>query len=99
MLAFSGLDVIIGINWLSSNRVVIHCSDKTISIALQPMSIDSSMSNSIIFIVSCLKSLVEGAQGYMLLFYAKVEAANDVLAIFVVLFSEHEKEVVEFKQT
>ena len=77
------LDVILGMNWLSSNHVI-NCSDKTISITKQPMSIDSSVSNFIVCIVVCLKSLVEGAQGYMLLFSAKVEAENDVLTILVV---------------
>ena len=48
------------------------------------MSIDSSLSNSIIFTIACRKSLVEGAQGYMLLFHAKVEVENNVLAIPVV---------------
>ena len=72
-LPLSGLDVILGMNWLSSNCVVINCSDKTISIAKQPISIDSSISNSIVSIVACLKSLVEGAQGYILLFSTKVE--------------------------
>ena len=84
-LPMSGLDVILGMNWLSSNRVVINCSDKTIFIVKQPMSIDSSMSNSMVSTYCCLpKSLVEGPQGYMFLLFAKVEAENDVLAIPIV---------------
>ena len=69
---------------MSSNPVVINCLDKTICIVKQLMPIDSFMSNSIVFVITCLKSLVKGAQGYMLLFYVKVEVENDVLAIPVV---------------
>ncbi|RDX85579.1 hypothetical protein CR513_33212, partial [Mucuna pruriens] len=83
-LPMSGLDVILGMDWLSSNCVVINCSNKTISIATQPMSIDLFVSNSIISIVPCLKCLVERAQGYILLFSIKVEVENDVETIRVV---------------
>ena len=48
------------------------------------MPIDSFMSNSIVFVITCLKSLVKGAQRYMLLFYGKVQVENGVLAILVV---------------
>ena len=83
-MPLSGLDVILGMNWLSSNCAIINFLDKIISIAKQPMSINSSISNSIVFVVSYLKSLVEGAQGYILLFCARVEVENDALAIHVV---------------
>jgi len=75
---------LLGMNYLSSNCVVINCYDKTISIAKQLMTIDSSVSNSIVSVVACLNSLIEGAQGYILLCFAKVEAENDVLAISIV---------------
>jgi len=78
------LDVIFGMNWLSSNCAIINFLDKTISNAKQPMPIDSSMSNSIVSVVACLKSLVYRAQGYMFLFSAKMEAENDMLAISIV---------------
>lgn len=68
-----GLDVILDMQCLSSNHVsLIKCLGKTIFVAPQIMSIDSSTSSQIIVDNSCHKCLVKGAQGYILLFYAKI---------------------------
>ncbi|RDX94732.1 hypothetical protein CR513_22854, partial [Mucuna pruriens] len=58
-LLMSGLDVILNMDLLFFNHVI-NYFDKIIFIATQSMSINSSMSNSIIFVVACLKCLVNG---------------------------------------
>ncbi|XP_004516903.1 uncharacterized protein [Cicer arietinum] len=73
-LPMSGLDVILGMDWLSLNHAIINCSDKSILVAPQPMSIDSPHSSKCFeSALACHKYLVEGAQGYMLLLSSKVE--------------------------
>lgn len=83
-LPMSGLDVILGMNWLSSNNAVINCSDKTISVASQSMTNDSPMLECLVSAMTCHKHLVEVSHGYMLLFSAKVEVENDLTLVPVV---------------
>ena len=82
-LPLFGLDAILGMNWLFANRVVINCSNKTISLLNNQCQL-ILLSNSFVSVVACLKSLVKGAQGYLFLFSVKVEAKNNMLAIPVV---------------
>ncbi|MCI40713.1 hypothetical protein A2U01_0061946, partial [Trifolium medium] len=48
------------------------------------MTIDSPTSECFVSAMTCHKYLVEGAQGYMLLFSAKVEVENDMTSMPVV---------------
>nr|XP_027192748.1 uncharacterized protein LOC113787770 [Cicer arietinum] len=84
-LPLSGLDVILGMDWLSSNHAVINCSDKSILFAPQSRAIDSPHSSKyFVSALACHRYLVEGAQGYMLLFSSKVEVEDNLTLMPVV---------------
>ncbi|XP_073225640.1 uncharacterized protein [Cicer arietinum] len=64
---------------------VINCSDKSILVAPQPRAIDSPHSSKcFVSALACHRYLVEGAQGYMLLFSSKVEVEDNLTLMPVV---------------
>ncbi|XP_012567458.1 uncharacterized protein [Cicer arietinum] len=84
-LPLSGLDVILRMDWLSSNHTVINYSDKSILVAPQLRAIDSPHSSKcFVSALACHRYLVEGAQGHMLLFSSKVEVEDNLTLMPVV---------------
>lgn len=65
-LPLTQLDVILGMNWLSSNDILLDCSNKTLVFPNSEVSglITANQANA---------SLKEGAQGYMLFALLKTE--------------------------
>ncbi|XP_004516855.1 uncharacterized protein [Cicer arietinum] len=77
-------NVILGMDWLSLNHAVINCYDKSIFLAPQSMTIDSPLFKCFMYALAFHKYLVEGAQGYMLLFSSNVEVEDNLTLIHVV---------------
>ena len=80
-LPLKGLDIILGMDWLSTNHVVLNCYDKSI-IFLPPSSQNLHPCLSFLNSASQLNHcLVEEAQGYLLVLSSNTEVKDDIATI------------------
>ena len=68
-----GLDVILGMDWLSANHVLLNCFDKTISFQSESSRPKCGKTSIFMSANQVRVSLKEGAQGYILLFSTEVK--------------------------
>ena len=80
-LPFKGIDVIMGLNWLTANNIMIDCGNKTLVVSRGMKSDGVEASMNFISIAQAERSLRKGCKGFIVFFSVQAEAEvrlNDI---------------------
>ena len=81
-LPLIGIDIIIGIDWLSSNDIILNCSIKLAYFSNDPPKEQKSFKSLLLNATQVEKCLLEGAQGFVLYYLnSEVELEMDSIPI------------------
>ncbi|XP_028802839.1 uncharacterized protein LOC114758009 [Neltuma alba] len=83
-MPFCDIDIVLGLNWLSSQNILLDCKSKTLILPTRELTPTAEVKLNMILAARADKWLRQGCQGYMVFFLVKAETEEGILNILVV---------------
>ncbi|XP_028755913.1 uncharacterized protein LOC114715283 [Neltuma alba] len=83
-MPFCDIDIVLSLNWLSSQNVLLDCKNKTLILPTRELTLTAKVKLNVILVAQADRWLRQGCQSYIVFFSRKAETKEGILDIPVV---------------